>query len=161
MISFEQSKWEGLDGLGEELLKTLRPKVTKLVKQALVYAESELKITLTGRRHGRTYRVNKGGRKKQHIASAPGEPPAVLWGNLRMSVGHTKPEWDGDQAYGGEWGIGLGQKPKTGEDPKSYAVRLEYGGVDKRGVKLEARPYMAPTEERIRPVIEKAFREGI
>lgn len=147
MIRFVTSdEWEGLDGLGEELLRELRPRAEQAVKRAAVYFEGELKKTLTGRRSGRTYRVSRTG--TLHVASAPGEPPAVLTGALRNSIGHSRPRWEG-LAVSSEVGTGLG----AGNASEAYARRLEFGGADSRGVYIAPRPYMAPTAERVEPVI--------
>lgn len=193
-LEFKGGKWEGLENMLDEEIATLRQRAWRLVKDAVLYAEGELKTTLTGRRSGRSYKISKTG--KLHVASKPGEAPAVLFGGLRNSVGHTEPEWDGD-IVGAQYGPGLGTKPADPKhDPMSYAVILEFGGIisarmqrvkehwrriamafgrpisprtvlvgtftrQTRDVKIEPRPYMAPTEERIRPVIEAMFEEGI
>lgn len=152
-------RWEGLDGLSESLLAELRPEAEHRVKRALVHFANELKITLTGARSGRTYKVSKTGRL--HVASAPGEPPAVLFGALRNSVGHSEPEWDG-WTIAGEVGIGLG-KPPAGDRPDpetSYGPRLEFGGIDSRGIRILPRPYMEPTAVRVEPQIEAILEGG-
>src|SRR5690554_2285919 len=89
MIAVESGKWEGLEELEESLLAEVRPGAAHSVKQAAMHMQNEVKKTLTGARSGRSYRVSKKG--AVHIASAPGEPPAVLFGNLRNSVGHEGP----------------------------------------------------------------------
>lgn len=152
MIQFNAGEWEGLEGKAEELMAELRPRAERAVKQAGTLAESTVKQTLTGKRSGRTYKVSRTGRL--HVASAPGEPPAVLFGNLRNSVGHTDPEWVGDGVET-TFGPGLGT---TAEGlVETYARRLEYGGVDSRGVKLEARPYMKPSVDKLLPQLERLF----
>jgi hypothetical protein len=159
LLSLNAGEWEGLDGMGEEILNELRPRAEALVKQGLLLAESAVKRRLSGARSGRTYRVSRTGRL--HVASAPGESPAVMFGNLRNSIGHSGPTWEG-YAVGGEYGPGLGTMPGDATaDPMSYARRLELGGVDSRGVMIEARPYMAPAAEEVRPVIERLFEEGV
>lgn len=136
--------WEGLEGLGEDALQELRPQAEHAVMRAVVHLTNAIKTTLTGQRTGRTYKISKTGRL--HTASAPGEPPAVLYGNLRNSVGWSKPTWDG-LTVSAEAGVGLGTKPSGGlPDPeKTYARRLEFGGMDSRGVYIAPRPYMEPT----------------
>lgn len=154
MIGLNGGHWDGLDGLGEQALRELRAPAEQAVKKVLVRFEGEMKRTLTGVRHGRPYKVSKGG--PLHIAAAPGEPPAVLRGNLRNSVGHTGPEWDG-WTVSGEVGPGLGTPPAGGEDPgTSYALLQEYGGIVK-GVRHYPHPYVAPTALRMEPIIDAEF----
>lgn len=158
MIDFNVGDWENLDELDtDELIRELRPDAERAMKVALVRFEGIIKETLSGIRSGRTYRVSRTGRL--HVASAPGEPPAVQFGNLRNSVGHSGPNWSGN-TVSGEVGPGLGQRPTGGQPDasKSYARRLELGGVDSRGVRIEARPYMAPSAVKAEPVIESIFR---
>lgn len=157
MIRFESSKWEGLDGMGEEILRELKPRAENAMMDGLVRFTAELKTTLTGPRSGRTYIVSKTG--KPHVASAPGEPPAVLFGHLRNSMGHSKPRWNG-LTVEGEVGSGLGVS-ESNEQSSGYARRLEYGGADSRGVKIEKRPYMEPTVERMEPILTKLFEEQV
>lgn len=157
MIRIESSGWEGLEGMGEAALRELRGTAEREVKAGALYFEAELKKTLTGRRSGRTYRVSRTGRT--HVASAPGEPPAVLFGALRNSIGHRGPTWKG-WAVEAEVGTGLGVG--GGNDPSAaYARRLEFGGIDSRGVYIAPRPYMAPTEERVRPVLEQRWERAL
>lgn len=146
MIGIEDDGWDNLPDFREDFQRDRR-RAESAVTMAAVHLENAIKKTLTGARSGRPYRVSRTG--ALHIASAPGEPPAVLFGNLRNSVGRSRPEWEGDVAVGILVGPGLGQKPTDGTpDPgRSYARRLEYGGIDSRGVKIDARPYMEPTVE--------------
>lgn len=149
--------WENLEQLPPELLDELKPKAELAVLQAVTYFSNELKLTLTGQRTGRVYRVSKRG--PPHIASAPGEPPAVLTGALRNSVGFSRPVWDG-LTVEAEVGVGLGTKPKGGKDPfTSYARRLEFGGVDRRGIRILPRPYMEPTSIRVEPMIDQILQQ--
>jgi hypothetical protein len=157
VISFDASeKWENLDGLGEEILQELKGKGEGLMMTAGTLAVTEVKNTLTGTRTGRTYKVSKTGRL--HTASAPGEPPAVLFGHLRNSVGHTRPVWSG-------WEIGIEYGPGLGANAEgiveTYSRRLEYGGGDSRGGMIQARPYMLPSADRLEPVLERLFEDGL
>lgn len=158
MIRFRDEKWEGLDGLGDDVLRELRPRAERAVKTAAVRFEAELKRTLTGARSGRTYRVSRTG--ALHVASAPGEPPAVLTGALRNSMGHTEPKWQGF-TVSSEVGSGLGVKATGTDDPDAYARRLEFGGSDSRGVYIAPRPYMQPTSDRMEPVIQQIFEAAL
>lgn len=88
-----------------------------------------------------------------HVASAPGEAPAVLFGNLRMSVGHSKPSWEGF-TISQSVGPGLGTSPTDGSpDPgDAYARRLEYGGGN-----IFARPYMEPSVQEAQDPMDQVF----
>jgi len=174
MLTIKPGHWEGLEGLGAEALGELRPSAEAAVVDAAVYFVNELKLTLTGQRHGREYTVRKratirkttgknaGGLTRTYTASAPGEPPAVLWGNLRNSVGASAPVWSPGMVSV-DVGVGLGKPPEPGDpDPgTSYARRLEFGGIDSRGVKIAARPYMVPTETRATPRIEQLLERRV
>jgi len=159
VIRFNAGEWEGIDGMGEDMLRELRPVAEKAMTAGGIRFRSELRKTLTGTRTGREYKVSKTG--ALHVASAPGEAPAVLFGNLRNSMGFTEPKWEG-WTLAMEVGSGLGIGSDVG-DPEAavanaYARRLEYGGEDSRGVKIAARPYMGPTELRMEPILDALFR---
>jgi hypothetical protein len=180
MIDFDAGgKWEGLDGLAEELLEELRPKAEAAVKAAAVFFEGAIKERLSGQRSGRLYVVSRTG--LEHQASAPGEPPGVLFGNLRNSIGHSEPKWEEKWTVASEVVVGLGKKPADGQDPEtSYARRLEFGGVHtvarrvavpvpggwitvKAGttIRILPRPYLEPTRLVVEPIIERMFEEAL
>lgn len=173
-MEFDASEeWQGIDGLAEELIAERRGAVETTMKKFLLLYEGRIKKKLTGARTGRARRVTRsrrrkgspGGATKMHVASAPGEPPAVLYGALRNSVGHAGPTWDHD-ILEGKVGVGLGiSQAGGGEDEneiaKAYARRLEYGGVDKRGVRILPRPYLAPVTDEMEPIMDKMFREAL
>lgn len=135
----------GMEGFAEGLLDELRPRAEVAVRDGSILLEAQVKQTLTGRRHGRPYKASKTGRL--HIASAPGEPPAVLYGRLRNSIAHRPPTWDGDTV-----------EAETGTNVV-YARRLEEGGRDSRGVFIAARPYFRPGLEQARPSIERRLEQ--
>lgn len=166
MLDLPEGRWEGLDGLGEAALAELKPRAEAALLRALLYFVGELKITLSGARHGRSYQVSKTG--ALHVASAPGEPPAVLYGRLRNSIDHTGPEWDGWTVQG------------TVGTNLPYGRRLEFGGVHvqrlsqavkgltgwftvKAGtvIRVLARPWVEPTVLRITPAIEAMWEAGL
>lgn len=157
MIQFADGRWEGLDGMGEEAMREIRPEAERVVLQASLVLEGTIKRTLTGKRSGRTYKVSRTGRL--HVASAPGEAPAVQFGDLRRSVGHSDPEWEG-WTVGCEVGPGLGQAPGAGRaDPgEGYARRLEWGGTDSRGTYIAPRPYMEPSAQKAEQPMDVIFR---
>lgn len=146
MISFDVGRWIGLDEMGEEELTRLLVPSMLAVERAAQHFANAVKKTLTGPRHGRIYRV----RGRLHQASAPGEPPAVLRGELRQSitVGEVIHEgWD----ISCEVGSALDK-----------ALRLEVGGVDSRGVRILPRPYFEPTyiqeEDALIAILETAVK---
>lgn len=153
MIEFKHGRWIGLDNLGANALLALRPKAERAVVRGGMRFANEIKRTLTGARHGRTYKVSKTGRL--HVAAAPGEPPGVLFDNLRGSVGYTEPKWEG-QAVSVEVGPGL-TGGRESNISSGYARRQEYGGVDSRGVYVPAHPYMEPTALRMEPVLQAIY----
>lgn len=177
MIELKPGEWEGLDGLGEEALAQLTREGIAVVTEAAMFFEGELKTTLKGQRGGRLYRVVDGRRiepafvgplrKGQarakgpiHQASAPGEAPAVLFGALSGSIGHTPAKVVDGVSIESEVGVGLGVR-EDGEVAENYAARLEYGGVDSRGVRILPRPYIEPTRLRVEPIIAEMFAAGV
>lgn len=111
-------------------------------------------------KHGRTYikHVGVGGRKLKsglkHIASAPGEAPAVITGKLRDSINFT--------VHGAnEMDFGVDQTRKG----VKYGKFLEYENpVSKEGQgssKIKPRPYISKAYENKRRNIEKIFFEEI
>lgn len=164
-IMLSETEWENLETIdATELLNTMRPDGELAMKEALLLFEKTIKEQLTGTRTGRTYKVSKTGRL--HIASAPGESPAVLFDNLRGSVGHEGPEWVGFTVVG-TVGPGLGQPPRGPKDAaKAYARRMEFGGSSKtpKGsgiVRIDARPYMAPAQDTAEPLMDAIFRRRL
>lgn len=135
-------EWRGLDGLGEELLAELRPRAEAAVRRAVLTLHGQVVRTLSGKRTGRVYRVTKTGRL--HQASAPGEAPAVLFGRLRQSIAFTEPTWPEPNTVTASVGTNV-----------AYARRLEFGGLDSRGVKIEPRPYWAPATLAAEPVMDR------
>lgn len=147
MIRFTMGAWENLDGMGDEILRGLRGRAELAVDRGARHLVNAVKRTLTGRRTGRRYRVSRTGR--MHQASAPGEPPAVLYGRLRNSITQTAPQWDGN-AVSVEVGTNV-----------VYARRLEFGGMDARGVMIAKRPYMEPTVLREEAAIEALMQRTV
>ena len=158
MLKFDSTEWQGIDGLAEELILELRPKAEHAMFDAGTRFQAELKSTLTGTRSGRTYR-KPNTKAATYTASAPGEPPASPSGNLRNSMGFSRPKWRGSTIEM-EVGSGLGVGSDGKENP-AYARRLEFGGSDSRGVMIEARPYMAPAALRMEPILDALFRKAI
>lgn len=95
-------------------------------------------------RHGREYRVGKSARV--HVASAPGEPPALLTGDLRRRAGYRLASDAGDVVM--VFGSSV-----------PYARRLELGGGA-----IEPRPAwgmtLTATFPTLMEVYAKAFGSG-
>lgn len=144
MIQFKPSKWEGLDGMGENELQKLRRPAERAVVRAARHYTNAVKKTLTGKRSGRIYQNSRG---RKHQASAPGEPPATMKGKLRQSIAMGDPVWDG-------WNVMV----EVGSS-MPYAARLEWGGVDSRGVRILPRPYWEPTALQEMHAIERILEE--
>lgn len=78
--------------------------------------------------------------------SGPGEPPALITGNLRRSISVTGPESIGPSAWRGKVG------------PTAVYGRVqELGGATGRGI-LPARPYLEPSYEELKDEIRAIFR---
>lgn len=66
------------------VLPKLESVATQRMHAAVNEVRNEVLETLSGERTGRTYRVP--GTNRTYTASAPGEPPAVMLGQLRNSI---------------------------------------------------------------------------
>lgn len=150
MIAFEPTGWTGIEGFADRELEVLRAAAEVAVDRAGLHLESAVKTTLgpaSGPRTGLFYKVSKSG--PLHQASAPGEPPAVLFGALRQSITHSAPKWEG-------WAVFT----DVGSN-KVYARRLEWGGVDSRGVRILPRPYFEPTFLREQEAVERILESAV
>jgi hypothetical protein len=155
MIGINAGEWEGLDGMGEEMLIAMKPAAEKAMWEGGARFQAELKTQLSGARSGKTYKVSKTG--APHTASAEGESPAVLTGNLRNSMGFSRPKWKAltlEMEVGSGLGVGAGGKINP-----AYAMRLEWGGVSSHPwpVYIAPRPYMEPTAQRMEPLLQSLF----
>ena len=108
------------------------------VRAANELRNAELEI-LRGGRSGRTYRVP--GTKATYTASAPGEPPAVRTGALRMSFGMTATGNNG--SYTAEIHTDV-----------PYANYLEEGTS-----RMAARPFKEKIIEKAKPKVMQIFSE--
>ncbi len=138
-----QGHWIGLEGIGLAELKALEPKAVRAVTRATLYYEGKVKKKLSGPRTGRIYII----RGRPHQASAPGEPPATLTGELRQSIGHEL-VFERD-TFWGEVG-----------SPLVKARTLEFGGITGNGARILPRPYFSATfldeEQAILAILETA-----
>lgn len=107
-----------------------RKAASVLIRQVALSIEDEMKALMALPKHGRTY--NRKGRI--HVASAPGEPPAIDTGNL---VGSIKTNI-------------ISETEAQIIIPPEYAEALEFGG------KNAPRPFVKPA---ISNVLDR-FRQG-
>lgn len=102
--------------------------------EACIHVQNKTKEKLSGKRTGRVYRVP--GTNRTYTASAPGEPPAVMTGQLRNSIQFRV---KGGRTVSGEVGSELRK-----------AVELEFGTK-----KIEPRPFLRPTFQEELPKIKE------
>ena len=102
------------------------------------YAEGRVKEALSQAGSGKTYRIEG----KQHQASAPGEAPTVLTGDLRASITHF---------------VGIVGNTVAGivSTNMEYAPALEFGTR-----KMSPRPFMRHTIYGALPIIWKILKGG-
>lgn len=137
--------WIGIGGFMDREFEDSKVPAERALTKALLLTERAIKKKLTGRRTGRVYIIDG----RRHVASAPGEPPATLYGDLRKSITHVGPFWERDILTG-----------EVGSDlPK--ANMLEYGGITSNGARILPRPFLEPVmleeEGRIDAALEGAL----
>jgi phage gpG-like protein len=143
---------DDLKGLGDELIGELREWAYHAVHDGGRMLQGEIVRTLRSSksRSGVAYQVSRTG--QLHIASAAGEPPAVLTGRLANSIAAASPVWEGDTVTS-EVGTNV-----------EYAARLEYGfrGRDTQGrmYYTAPRPYMQPAVRKAAPAINARLERG-
>ena len=115
-----------------ELLQKVNAAIGRWVRKAAAYVEGQLKSSMaepkTGRRYG------------DHIASAPGESPAVDSGNLTGSITQIFPST---------------LEARVGT-PVEYALYLEDGTN-----KMAARPLWQKTASESLPTLEKMLKDEL
>lgn len=117
-------------------LQAIDPDATadQLLQYLAQTMEGKAKQKMEGARHGRIYTFDG----VEHQASAPGEAPAVLTGNLKNSI-IAQPEGPDT------WAVLVGTE---------YAAPLEYGTQ-----KMAARPFMLPSFEETTQLIPSDWLE--
>lgn len=103
--------------------------------EACLHVQNKTKEKLSGKRTGRVYRIP--GTNRTYTASAPGEPPAVMTGQLRSSIKYR---------IVGELQVLRGE---VGSELKK-AVELEFGTK-----KIKPRPFLLPTFQEELPKIKE------
>jgi hypothetical protein len=127
----------------DRLTAEMTGRIRGAVETAGLVIESRAKAAIqSGEKTGRIYYVRRGGAKNpiQHQASAPGEPPANLTGQLANSV-HAKM-------------VGPLTAEVSVDDEKG--PWLEYGTEDGR---IEPRPYFQPSVDATIPELEAELNE--
>jgi len=119
----------------EKAKKEYDRRAQRAIKKGALLFVREVKIELSKTGTGKHYRRGR----KVHIASAPGQPPAVDTGQLRASITHlVEREF---RAWIGRVGTNL-----------EKAAPLEFGTS-----RMAARPFMLTTLTRIRPQLIRLF----
>lgn len=124
--------------------KHVREEVKRRGYRASNEISSATQLVLTGKRHGRIYRQAH----KKHVASAPGEAPAVDTGNLRLSFGRMV--------------TAIKDSGRTMTVHSSARSNVKYAGVLEEGRKdghIVARPYKENVLQRALPKVKKIYRE--
>lgn len=112
----------------------MRPKARAIVKKCTFEIGQRAIVSMGPPKHGYHYLRANG---KIHIASAPGEPPAIDTGNLANSISYEFQD-------GGMTGIVF-----TGVE---YAPELEFGGA-----RILPRPFFTPASESVWPEFYEAM----
>lgn len=154
-----------VDGVEQELA----PLMVVAVEQGALMLQNRIRVILTGARHGRWYRVpgtlrtsirtrrtTRGG-GRWHRASAPGEPPAVLFGRLRNSITHTPAEARHVARNGRRVLVARSEVGVAAHYPEWLAKKLEFGGRNSDGSRFYARPYLRPAVDVEAPRIERLW----
>lgn len=155
-----EGKTVGIKGQAETLVKDTMPLLQAGVERSAQLVEGVIKRTLTGRRTGRRYRIP--GTKVTYRASAPGEPPAVMRGWLRKSIGHTRASLIGttsESFVGPMTGTGFAKAAGAPVSVNRYAGRMEFGGVNitpqGNTVRVLPRPYIRPSWAKAEPIVDR------
>lgn len=117
----------------DQVVKKIDDMAAQRMTEACLHVQNKTKEKLSGSRTGRTYRVP--GTNRTYTASAPGEPPAVMHGQLRNSIQFRVKS---DKEISGEVGSEL-----------KKAVELEFGTK-----RIKPRPFLRPTFQEELPEIK-------
>lgn len=115
-----------------QITAQIRPSVSTVVRKTAFDLEADVKKEMRSPKSGRSYRRGGG----IHVASAPGEAPAVDLGQLINSI-QTQHLTDLTSTVGTN---------------VNYATPLEYGSR-----KMAPRPVWRPVAERLRPLFIEAI----
>lgn len=138
-------KWTEVDRAMNARVKQMVREVETKAKASAVRASNELRnsalFVLKGQRSGKRYKKPHT-KRAYYTASAPGEPPAVRTGMLRMSWGMKA--------------VGNGKGTYTAGiySDVPYAEELENGNS-----RIKQRPYRQQIIERAKPKVTAIFKE--
>ncbi len=117
-----------------QLNAELKRRASALVVKTAARIETTAKLSFAEPKSGRAYQ-RKG---KTHIAAAPGESPAIDYGQLTNSV----------------------QSEQTGEASAVVGTNVEHGAIQEfGGAKMPAHPWLGPAFEEARESFEKGVKE--
>lgn len=123
---------------GQEVLARRMAQIQRALTIAGVMMERDIKQRMTASHGGETYR-SRGGRAS-HVASAPGDAPAVDIGELRRAVGYSIMRRPSEVVL--KMGIKRGGGATAGGFPlEARASALEFGTDDGH---IAARPSFGP-----------------
>ncbi len=134
-------------------IKTIIAQSKSSIRKGWYFVGKELqkegqKLVKEGPKTGRLYRIK--GRRRRHRASAPGEPPANRFGDLRRSINFKVEGWR-RMAYG------------AGTTTMIYPAVLELGTRKSR--KIEKRPYLIVAiktkQKQTRKIFEQQLKKGL
>jgi phage gpG-like protein len=142
---------EGFREMILEIMAETKEQATVALQAAGFHLQTAIVEKLSGRRTGHIYPV-PGTRTATYQASAPGEPPAVMLGNLRNSINVSAV-----QDLGDELSVAVGPDIKR----VPYAARLEFGGRNADGSRFAERPYLRNTFLEQEQTIENIIRSEL
>lgn len=120
-----------------EITEQIRSRMAEAVERTCLGIETDMKLSMAEPKSGRTYKRGKAG---THTASAPGEAPAIDYGELVNSIGHKM-----TGAMEGEVTVGA-----------EYAEALEFGTS-----KMAPRPFALPAVEKARRPFAARVRRAV
>lgn len=136
---------------GDEVRRIHVQELQRRLIEAAMHLQGEIIEKVSKPGYGEIYRV-PGTRNKTYTASAPGDPPATMLGNLKRNIVFETKFTNGEL----EVIVGVRGVP--------YAKRLEFGfvGVDKRGRRYNQapRPFFKPTYEEQRAKLKSIIKNG-
>ena len=112
----------------------------KIVQETADALKADMVERMQEPKSGRSYQRAKHG---SHVASAPGEAPAVDSGNLSGQILKKK----------------IGTAKATITINTDYGVALEYGSRRKKGGRLAKRPFVRPAVSKIFPEMIKMLKD--
>jgi len=144
------------------LLKNMSKNYEKGIKKAFYKIGNDLvreakRLIVDEPKSGRIYKVirKKGRRYVNHIASAPGEAPAKLSGDLASSLGFK---------VRGSKQLNFGYNDVTKKGAKvDYGMILETGGITgkNKSVRIAPRPYGSKAAKNMERNMEKHFEQQL